>query len=209
MLGAFVLLALTAGNPAPDAPAHTITVDTPQGAYAVVIEYQDGDDLLRRATVTLRPIEAGARAPWPGHLTGLFISPAVPADSRAPIHIRTAQRIELTTQRDGSYQGSGLVPRPRSLERLVLQNSEGEIFSFRIPPVSTQDGDEDPPKDPPEDPPEEDPPTDDPPEDDEGCTIPAGCEIVNPWTCKCESGLEDPWGVSAQQTGANQVTITL
>ena len=29
---------------------------------------------------------------------------------------------------------------------------------------------------------------------DEGCRIPPGCEIINPWTCECEVGLKDPWG---------------
>ena len=33
-------------------------------------------------------------------------------------------------------------------------------------------------------------------EDD--CTIPPGCDIVNPWTCECESGLKDPWGSKVQ-----------
>ena len=211
MLGAFVALALTAGNPAPSAPAHTITLETPQGAYAVVIDYQDGDDLLRRATVTLRPVWTDMRPEWTRHLTDLYISATSQRGNRT---IRAGQLISLEARRDGSYQGAGLVSRPRRLHRIVFRNEDGRLVALRIPHVSPQegDGDDDPPKDPPEDPPEDspsDPPEDDPPEDDEGCTIPPGCDIVDPWTCECVSGLEDPWGDSAKQTGPNQVTITL
>lgn len=216
VFGAFVALALTAVNPAPPAPTHTIALDTPQRTYAVVIDYQRIlNDSLFRATVTLRPVWTDMRPLWTRRLTDLYISATPQHGNRT---IRTGQLISLQARRDGSYQGAGLVPRPRRLHRILFKNSDGVLHAFRIPTVAADEGDdggedpppEDPPEeDPPEDPPEEDPPEDDPPEDDGGCTIPPGCEIVNPWTCECDSGTEDPWAESALQTGPNQVTITL
>ena len=210
VLGTFVALALTAGNTVPTAPVQTITLARSYGTYNVVIDYDVSvycwDSVNCLATVTLRPVWTDMRPLWTRRLTDLYISATPQRGNRT---IRTGQLISLQARRDGSYQGAGLVPRPRRLHRILFKNSDGVLHAFRIPTVAADEGDDGGEDPPPEDPPEEDPPEEDPPEDDGGCTIPPGCEIVNPWTCECDSGTEDPWAESALQTGPNQVTITL
>lgn len=120
VFGAFVALALTAVNPAPPAPTHTIALDTPQRTYAVVIDYQRIlNDSLFRATVTLRPVWTDMRPLWTRRLTDLYISATPQHGNRT---IRTGQLISLQARRDGSYQGAGLVPRPRRLHRILFKN---------------------------------------------------------------------------------------
>lgn len=198
-------LALGATLTAPDADPPTTVVEIETARHTAIIEYQDGDDLWRRATVSLR-MDDGSVRPWRGKLQEIAFEGLRPAPPRDAARAREAGFPLIARLLSSGHQTGVQVyaPAPRNLKRIWFRGERGSYATVRIhtrhhnPSTHGDDDEEDPPKDPPE----EDPPDDDEPGDDDCGPIPAGCEVYNPWTCECDIGLEDPWGDEAQVRGS-------
>ena len=205
LLGVAVLLALGTSFATPDAPSPAaVVVET--AAHTVHIEYHEQRGLWRRATVSLRM--ADADRPWRGALQGVSFNGLRPASPRAVTRAREAG-YPLVGRLLSSGHQTGVrmyVPAPENLKRLWLQGERGSTASVRIwteyhnPSTYGDDDDtEDPPKDPPGDGGD-----DGSGDDNDDCgPWPPGCEVYDPFNCKCDIGLEDPWGDEAQVRGSS------
>lgn len=193
-------LALGASLHTPDAPPTVVEIETAQ--HTAVIEYQDGNDLWRRATVSIR-LRDGARVPWRGRLQEIRFEGLRDAP---PDVARRTRMTTFTLNEELLAVAEMVVPAPENLKRIWFRGERGSFAAVRIHTrhhnPSTRDGDGDDDEEPPKDPPSEDPPDDDEPGDDDCGPVPAGCEVYNPWTCECDIGLEDPWGDEARTQGS-------
>lgn len=188
-----------------DTPTATAVVET--ATHTVRIEYHEQRGLWRRATVSLRMDEADR--PWRGKLQGVSFNGLRPASPRAVTRAREAG-YPLVGRLLSSGHQTGVrmyVPAPENLKRLWLQGERGSTASVRIwteyhnPSTYGDDDTEDPPKDPPGD---DDGGDGDGGGDNDDCgPWPPGCEVYDPFNCKCDIGLEDPWGDEAQVRGSS------
>ena len=178
LFGGALLCALTAFASAPSSAElssePTASVTIVKSTHTVRVEYLSRSGALRRARVTITPVERGARAEWTRDLEAvIFTAPrSTPGLSRYSL----ADRLITAEGGEFPFVGEGLVPAPEYLREFLVR-SRGTTHGFLMPLSGTDD----PPAD---DPPKDDPPAEDPPEDDD-CSC-AGCmEICDSWTCEC------------------------
>jgi hypothetical protein len=185
------------GNPAPAPEAPAPVVADGAKSHTLTIDYQRRRGALRPATLTLAPVEPGARPLWRGRLAAISV---LTTDGQW-IHI------DRFREREGHLDARATMPAPSRLAAVLFHPRDGRDFGYIVGEVPgytkvewtyhNQEGEEeDPPKDPPEDPEDPDDPGDD---DDEGCSV-VGCDMVDPWTCECYTDTRDPWENSATDT---------
>ncbi|MEL6442998.1 MAG: hypothetical protein AAFY55_14825 [Bacteroidota bacterium] len=179
LFGGVLLCTLTAFASAPStaelSSEPTASVTIVKSTHTVRVEYLSRSGALRRARVTITPVERGARAEWTRDLEAVFFT--APRSTPGLSRYSLADRLITAEGGEFPFVGEGLVPAPEYLREFLVR-SRGTTHGFLMPLSGTDD----PPAD---DPPKGDPPADDPPEDDDDCSC-AGCmEICDPWTCEC------------------------
>ncbi|MEM1054580.1 MAG: hypothetical protein AAGI52_03560 [Bacteroidota bacterium] len=160
----------------------TLPLSAMQGT--LTIEYQQTRGDLRQASLSVVLSSESHEPGWHRKLKNLSVLTT------------TGQwiLIESFRARDGGLEARAMLPPPNQISSILMigelgtgagwKVEEGEMGYTEIEwTYLNQRGQE------------TEPPRATNSDDDDCGPIPAGCEVFNPWTCKCDIGLKDPFGL--------------